>query len=506
MLLLGAAVAAAAAVTAYDVTVRSQLTEAASPRRGCAIETAPRPSPGRTCSAARRLRHRRRAGRRAEAGAVRVPVPWSDTHSGAARQRTPVLDLHGDTGRDATAGRHAHGQHLPMAPSAPLEIRLDRPLANARRSLSEPGPAGRVDATGDHDTCSRCGSLPDLHLPHRHPRRHGAPTPFARPCRRLGKTEVRPRVRLVDVQGHGDAPVLAAGPPPPRRQHLDAGRETCLARGRGACWPPASRSRWPGSCTSAISSRLRARVRIRSFRGLPPPPGAETEGSAVTSNVVTPQRRHLRRRGRQGQAPRRVPRVRPPASSTPSRRNLWNGPHRAATTPVRMPPETYILSRRTQGDANVKVRDGLLDIKVKTGETVGGLRGLPAPRQVPVSRSSPEGHGYDPERRSSCGPCRRNSTGSTACTFDAFLGATRRQHGDLVAGHGREDALGLHHRRRHLRVRGGLFRTGPFVESALRRERAVPRGDEGPWSRASASRPDPNVSYLKALKRAVGLE
>ena len=37
----------------------------------------------------------------------------------------------------------------------------------------------------------------------------------------------------------------------------------------------------------------------------------------------------------------------------------------------RMPPETYFLSVHTN-DANVKVRDGLLDIKLKVGETTEG--------------------------------------------------------------------------------------------------------------------------------------
>ena len=37
----------------------------------------------------------------------------------------------------------------------------------------------------------------------------------------------------------------------------------------------------------------------------------------------------------------------------------------------KMPAETYFLSTRTN-EANVKVRDGLLDIKVKTGETPEG--------------------------------------------------------------------------------------------------------------------------------------
>lgn len=50
--------------------------------------------------------------------------------------------------------------------------------------------------------------------------------------------------------------------------------------------------------------------------------------------------------------------------------HMWNG--RSVLQHIRrMPAETYVLSRRTN-DANVKVRDGLLDIKVKTGQTPQG--------------------------------------------------------------------------------------------------------------------------------------
>jgi len=52
------------------------------------------------------------------------------------------------------------------------------------------------------------------------------------------------------------------------------------------------------------------------------------------------------------------------------RPRMWNG--RTVLSLARtMPAETYVLSRRTR-DANIKVRDGLLDIKVKTGETPEG--------------------------------------------------------------------------------------------------------------------------------------
>lgn len=49
---------------------------------------------------------------------------------------------------------------------------------------------------------------------------------------------------------------------------------------------------------------------------------------------------------------------------------MWNG-RTVLFQARRMPAETYFLSTRTN-EANVKVRDGLLDIKTKTGETPEG--------------------------------------------------------------------------------------------------------------------------------------
>lgn len=49
---------------------------------------------------------------------------------------------------------------------------------------------------------------------------------------------------------------------------------------------------------------------------------------------------------------------------------MWNG-KTVLYQARRMPAETYFLSRNTD-EANVKVREGLLDIKTKTGETPEG--------------------------------------------------------------------------------------------------------------------------------------
>lgn len=67
---------------------------------------------------------------------------------------------------------------------------------------------------------------------------------------------------------------------------------------------------------------------------------------------------------------------------------MWNG-KTVLYQARKMPTETYVLSRNTR-DANVKVRDGLLDIKVKTGETPEGYEIFqPAGKfQFPVSHES----------------------------------------------------------------------------------------------------------------------
>jgi hypothetical protein len=66
---------------------------------------------------------------------------------------------------------------------------------------------------------------------------------------------------------------------------------------------------------------------------------------------------------------------------------MWNG-KTVLFQARRMPAETYFLSTNTD-EANVKVRDGLLDIKTKVGETPEGYE-IFQPRgkfQFPVSRA-----------------------------------------------------------------------------------------------------------------------
>ena len=68
------------------------------------------------------------------------------------------------------------------------------------------------------------------------------------------------------------------------------------------------------------------------------------------------------------------------------KQHMWNG-KTVLFQARRMPAETYFLSANTN-EANVKVRDGLLDIKTKVGETPEGYE-IFQPRgkfQFPVKR------------------------------------------------------------------------------------------------------------------------
>lgn len=173
---------------------------------------------------------------------------------------------------------------------------------------------------------------------------------------------------------------------------------------------------------------------------------------------------------------------------------MWNG-RTVLYQARRMPAETYFLSRLTN-EANVKVRDGLLDIKVKTGETPEGYE-IFQPRgkfQFPVQRADVEtivGHLKVDLRVA--GP---------TCTIDEF--------DRLVRAHPQLAAVAVEKMRygftidRVICEYAEVYFNGAMVESACVESedyesmRAVIEG-----LGLSAL---PNVNYLKAAKRVVGME
>jgi hypothetical protein len=160
-----------------------------------------------------------------------------------------------------------------------------------------------------------------------------------------------------------------------------------------------------------------------------------------------------------------------------------------------MPPEIYFLSARTS-EANVKVRDGLLDIKIKVGETPEGYE-IFQPRgkfQFPVKR---EELAVILAHLKVEMPLERETT-----TIEEFI-AMARKHPDLVP-------VSVEKMRYGFTVGGVICEyaqvwfNGALVESACcesENYEAISRAVEVLGIVAM-----PNTNYLRAAKRVIGME
>ncbi len=161
----------------------------------------------------------------------------------------------------------------------------------------------------------------------------------------------------------------------------------------------------------------------------------------------------------------------------------------------RMPPETYFLSTRTS-EANVKVRGGLLDIKIKVGETPEGYE-IFQPRgkfQFPVKRGDLAtilGH-LKVEI-----PLEKETV-----TIEEFIEMARR-HPDLVPVSVEKMRYGF--------TVGGIiceyaqvWFNGAAVESACCESENYAGMRQVVEALGIAAMP--NTNYLKAAKRVVGME
>jgi len=173
---------------------------------------------------------------------------------------------------------------------------------------------------------------------------------------------------------------------------------------------------------------------------------------------------------------------------------MWNG-KTVLFQARKMPLETYFLSRMTN-EANDKVRDGLLDIKTKTGETPDGYE-IFQPRgkfQFPVKRDDLTtilSHLRVPI------PLDRDTY-----TIDEFI-QMARQHPDL-------SPVTVEKMRYGFTIDGVIceyaqvYFNGAMVESACVESEnyAAMRGIIDGLGLSAM----PNVNYLKAAKRVVGIE
>ena len=173
---------------------------------------------------------------------------------------------------------------------------------------------------------------------------------------------------------------------------------------------------------------------------------------------------------------------------------MWNG--RTVLFQARkMPAETYFLSTRTN-EANVKVRDGLLDIKTKVGETPEGYEIF-----------QPRGKFQFPVKKADLGTILGNLKVETALdqdtyTIDEFI-TMARKHPDLTP-------VTVEKMRWGFTIDGVICEfaqvwfNGAMVESACAESEkydAMKTVVEGLGLTAMK-----NTNYLRAAKRVVGME
>jgi len=173
---------------------------------------------------------------------------------------------------------------------------------------------------------------------------------------------------------------------------------------------------------------------------------------------------------------------------------MWNG-KTVLFQARKMPAETYFLSTRTN-EANVKVRDGLLDIKTKTGETAEGYE-IFQPRgkfQFPVKKE-------DLATILSHLQVEMDLTEETY-TIDAFIEMARK-HPDLTP-------VKVEKMRYGFTIEGiiceyaQVWFNGALVESACAESENY-AGMKAVVEGLGISEM-PNTNYLRAAKRVIGME
>jgi len=172
---------------------------------------------------------------------------------------------------------------------------------------------------------------------------------------------------------------------------------------------------------------------------------------------------------------------------------LWNG-KTVLFKARRMPAETYFLSVHTN-EANVKVREGLLDIKTKVGETPQGYE-IFQPRgkfQFPVKRE---------DLQTILSHLKVNmELKQESCTIDEFI-AMVRSHPDMAA-------VSVEKMRYGFSIDGiiceyaQVWFNGAMVETACVESENYDGMEKIVESLGIVSMP--NTNYLKAAKKVVGM-
>lgn len=175
------------------------------------------------------------------------------------------------------------------------------------------------------------------------------------------------------------------------------------------------------------------------------------------------------------------------------KQKMWNG-KTVLFQARKMPAETYFLSRHTN-EANVKVRDGLLDIKTKVGETPEGYEIF-----------QPRGKFQFPVKQAELATILSNlkvemTLTQETYTFDEFV-ALARQHADLAP-------VVVEKMRYGFTIDGiiceyaQVYFNGAMVESACCESENYDGMRQVVEALGIAALP--NTNYLKAAKRVVGM-
>lgn len=172
--------------------------------------------------------------------------------------------------------------------------------------------------------------------------------------------------------------------------------------------------------------------------------------------------------------------------------SMWKA--QAKLFKIRQSAETYILSRHTN-EANVKIRDGLLDIKTKVGETDEGYEIF-----------QPKGKFQFPVKKEELVTIFENLQASvkldqTTCSFDDFL--------DIVAESPDLTAVEVEKERYGFSVDGVICEYGEILFNGALIETACAESEDYSAMKTVIEKLEigsfENTNYLKAAKQVVGM-
>ena len=172
--------------------------------------------------------------------------------------------------------------------------------------------------------------------------------------------------------------------------------------------------------------------------------------------------------------------------------SMWNA--QAKLFKIRQSSETYILSRHTD-EANVKIRDGLLDIKTKVGETEEGYEIF-----------QPRGKFTFPVKKEELATIFEHLQASvrldqSVCSLDEFI--------DIVSENPDLNAVSVDKERYGFSVDGVICEYGEILFNGALIETACVESENYPAMKSVIEKLEiavfENTNYLKAAKEIVGM-